>query len=131
MSAISYAPARRNMATSRPVITAPTLRVVESPAPSAGFFGTAILCIVIFLSALCVTFYLNTKMASGAYEIKRLTVELNELKSGVETLNSEIVMKSSMAGLRTEAEKLGMVPATEIRYLDYKTGEIVAPGTRD
>ncbi len=126
MTAISVAPARRFPAV-RPITTPVTgLQVVPNPAPSKGFFRTAAICALVLLLALGTAFFLNTQMVHGAYEIKRATIELNELKANVDTIRGEVIMVSSAQGLQDKAVKIGMVPATDVRYLDFKTGEVTA-----
>lgn len=125
MSAQSTAYARRNSAyTASPVISLPGLSVVSSPLPSRGYFRTVILCSVIFLLAIGGAFALNTAMIKGAYEIKTVTVELNNVKSSVAGLHEEVARLETPAVLNERAQKFQMVPAQQIRYVDLESGTV-------
>lgn len=115
---------------SRPIISAPGLQVVASPAPSRTFFGTLIICCVIFLTSIILAFSLNTLLVQGAYELKSLKVELDEADAHINTLEGELVGLSSPAKLSENATKLGMKPATEMRYLNLETGTIADSTTK-
>ncbi|XCB30339.1 hypothetical protein RQN30_02610 [Arcanobacterium hippocoleae] len=125
MSANSSVLARRNPArASRPIISAPGLSVVPSPLPSRGYFRTAILCGLIFAGAIAGAFGLNTAMIQGAFEIKSATIELNEVKSGLETLREDVARLETPVVLNERAQKYQMVPATQIRYVDLGDGTV-------
>ncbi|ADH92401.1 hypothetical protein EBF03_03250 [Arcanobacterium haemolyticum] len=112
---------------SRPIIEAPGLHVVPTPAPARGFFGTVLLCATIFLGSLGTAFYLNTLMVAGAYELKDITIEQNALSAREATLSREVNTNSSPDQLRSLAKKFGMVPATSMLYVDTETGAITGP----
>ncbi|MFP7695980.1 hypothetical protein [Trueperella sp. LYQ143] len=112
---------------SRPVIEMPGLRVVPAPAPARGFFGTVLLCLVLFLGSLGVAFHLNTRMVQGAYDLKNINVELNEVSAREATLEKEAITVSTPAVLKAKAQQLGLVPAGAALHIDLETGVITAP----
>ncbi|MBM7825601.1 hypothetical protein JOD55_001428 [Arcanobacterium pluranimalium] len=125
MSAANYAVSRRAVSPhSRPVIAAPGLKVVPSPAPARGLFTTVITCLLIFVASITLAFYLNTRMVQGAYELKTIKVELSKVEARMDTLQGDVVGLSTPDRLRENATKLGMVPATEWRHIDVASGAI-------
>ncbi len=122
MNTASYAVSRRSVvSTSRPVVHAPDLRIVPTPASSRGVLTTVFLCALIFLLSLCGAFYLNTRMVQGAYEIKGVETRLVEVNSRIDTLEGEAVFYSTSDALNKTATKYGMVPANNTQYLDIKS----------
>lgn len=81
MSALSQARKLNFSQSSRPVIDTPGLQVVPTPATARGFIGTVVICATLFLGALAAAFYLNTLMVAGAYELKDIAVENNEIST--------------------------------------------------
>lgn len=129
MSATAHASARPAR---RPVVTGlPSIQVVPSPAPIRGFIAATIACIVIFCGALATVFALNTAMVQGAYEIREKQVILNDLADTRNTLVDEISVASTAIELRTRAETLGLVPATEIRHVDLGEGVVSGGSAAD
>ncbi|QOR48431.1 hypothetical protein INS90_03955 [Trueperella pecoris] len=112
---------------SRPVIEMPGLSVVPTPAPARGFWGAVFLCLALFIGSLSVAFHLNTRMVQGAYEIKNISVELNEVAAREATLTKDVIAVSTPNELRARAEQLGLVPAVDARHVDLETGVITAP----
>lgn len=110
---------------SRPIIEAPGLRVVPTPAAARGFVGTVVVCALLFFGALATAFYLNTLMVAGAYKLKDISVEHNEAAARVSTLTSEVIEVSSPSKLRQSAQLIGMVPAKSMFYIDAETGAII------
>ncbi|USR80024.1 hypothetical protein [Arcanobacterium pinnipediorum] len=131
MSATSHASKPLYLQSSRPVIAAPGLQVVPTPATTRGFIGTVVLCATLFLGALAAAFYLNTLMVAGAYELKDIVVEHNEVAARVATLESEVITNTSPHHLRNAAQDLGMVPATDMLYIDVEAGAVSAPQPRN
>ncbi|MFC5280560.1 hypothetical protein ACFPGO_01540 [Arcanobacterium canis] len=107
-----------------PVISAPGLSVVPTPATARGFFGTVVLCAAIFLGAMGIAFQLNTLMVQGAYDLKNINVQINEADAKAATLEKEVISVSAPANLEQAAKKLGMAPATASKFLDPNTGKI-------
>ncbi|MDP9800256.1 hypothetical protein J2S49_000332 [Arcanobacterium wilhelmae] len=107
-----------------PVISAPGLSVVPTPAPARGFFGTVALCAAIFLGAMGLAFHLNTLMVQGAYDLKNINVQISEVSAKAATLEKEVISVSAPAQLEQAAKKQGMAPATATKFLDPNTGKI-------
>lgn len=127
MSAATALDAVRLAPKSRPVLDAPGLQVVPTPAPARGFIGTVIVCAVLILGAFGVAFHLNTLMVAGAYELRGINVEYNEVSAREATLMSEVIAVSSPENLREAATKLGMAPADRMLHLDIESGTITEP----
>lgn len=130
MNAANSAARQLRAPKSRPIISAPSLEVVSNPAPSRTFLGTLLLCGAIIFGAIVVAFSLNTLLVKGAYDIKSMEVELNELDTHINTLEGELVGLSNPDKLSESAVKLGMKPAEEMRYLNLKTGTIATSATK-
>ncbi|MFY9262784.1 MAG: hypothetical protein GX483_04270 [Actinomycetaceae bacterium] len=112
---------------SRPVIEAPGLQVVPTPAPARGFFMTVLICALLFIGSLGGAFHLNTLMVAGAYELKDINVEYREAVAREATLTSEVIKVSTPTELKAAAEELGMAPATSMVHIDLTTGVITDP----
>ena len=115
MSAI---PATREAAVrasqTRPVIQGlPNLKLVPTPAPARGFFGTV--------------FVLNTRMVGTAYEVQSVQKELNAATAKEATLRDSVVSASTPQGLASRARQLGLEPAANVRHIDLQTGKVVGP----
>lgn len=128
---MSAATARQQHAApqSRPVISAPGLKFVPTPAPARGFFRAVLICALLFIGSFGLAFHLNTLMVQGAYDIKNINVELNEVSAQEATLRQEVITVSTPDKLRTSASNLGMVPASELKHLDVGTGAITGKST--
>ena len=72
-------------------------------------------------------FYLNTQMVATAYEIQNVNRQINAASATNETLTDQVVQVSTPEGLRAKAPELGMVPATDTRFLDLDAGDVVIP----
>ena len=105
----------------------PKLSLVPTPAPARGFISTVIACLVLFLGAFALVFFLNTKMVATAYEIQNVNRAINAAAATLETLTDEVVHLSTPNGLTEKAVEMGLVPATDVRHLDVATGSVVAP----
>lgn len=116
-----------NAPTSRPVIEMPGLSVVPTPAPARGFWGAVLMCALLLIGSFSVAFHLNTRMVQGAYEIKNISVELNEAAAREATLKKDVIAVATPQQLRARAEGLGLVPATNALHVDLETGVITAP----
>ncbi len=115
---------------SRPVIEMPGLTVVPTPSPARGFYGTVIVCLAILVGSLGVAFHLNTLMIQGAYDVKNISVELNEVAAREATLEKEVLGVSTPNELRARADALGLVPAQGALHVDLETGVITAPAEK-
>lgn len=111
---------------SRPVISAPKLSVVPSPAPRRGFLSTVFLCIFIFFGALLLAFHFNTRMVQGAYEIKDIKMELTSVQMQEEALEERGAFLRSPKQLETQAAALGMVPAANVQEINIEQGAVIA-----
>ncbi|MCI5825108.1 MAG: hypothetical protein MR006_00345 [Arcanobacterium sp.] len=109
---------------SRPVIASPNLSVVPAPAPRRGFTLCVATCVLLFVGALLLSFYLNTRMVQGAYEMKAIKVELSTVQIEEETLAASAAQATSTQGLRAQAAALGMVPASSLRHVDLDAGTL-------
>ncbi|QJC21604.1 hypothetical protein [Arcanobacterium buesumense] len=127
MSVLARAVQRNSAPASRPIIEVPGLSVVPTPAAARGFFGTVLLCAILFFGALATAFYLNTLMVAGAYELKDINVKHNEVAAREATLRSEVISVSSPDQLRHAAQGIGMVSATSLLHIDIETGAVTAP----
>ncbi|ERH15008.1 MAG: hypothetical protein ACFNKK_07290 [Peptidiphaga sp.] len=129
MSAI---PATREAAVrasqTRPVIQGlPNLKLVPTPAPARGFFGTVIVCALLFVGSFGTVFILNTRMVGTAYEVQSVQKELNAATAKEATLRDSVVSASTPQGLASRARQLGLEPAANVRHIDLQTGKVVGP----
>ncbi len=115
---------------SRPVIEMPGLTVVPTPAPARGFFSTVAICLSLFIGSVGVAFHLNTLMIQGAYDVKNISVELNEVAAREATLSKDVIGVSTPNELRARADALGLVPAVGAQHMDLETGVITAPAEK-
>ncbi|MDO4888327.1 MAG: hypothetical protein Q3979_06450 [Actinomycetaceae bacterium] len=112
----------------RPVIEGlPGLKLVPTPAPKRGFFGTVVICALLVIGSFGTVFVLNTRMVDTAYQVQSVQRELNEAAAKEATLQDQVVSASTPQGLAKRAQELGLVPATDVQHLDLQTGEIVSP----
>ncbi len=111
----------------RPVLQVPSLSLVPNPAPGRGFTGTILACLVLFFGAFGVVFALNMSMVSAAYEVQSLNKEINSVLAQKETLENQVVSASTTRGLTERAQQLGLVQASDVRYLDIATGTMLDP----
>ena len=114
---------------SRPVVAMPTLSVVPSPAPRKGFLATIFLCAAIFFGALLLSFYLNTRMVQGAYDIKDIKVEIAAIQIHEEALEAQALAPTSPAALKAKAAAYGMVPSGTLREVNLESGTLSAQAT--
>lgn len=118
---------RLSAPSSRPVIEMPGLSVVPTPAPARGFWSVVLVCLLLLAASFSVAFHLNTRMVQGAYEIKNISVELNEAAAREATLKKDVIAVATPQQLRARAEGLGLVPAVGAQHIDLETGVITAP----
>ena len=57
-------------------------------------------------------------MATQGFEVRKLEDEITQLKNENKQFQLQVVQLQSMANLKQRAEKLNLVEATDIRYLD-------------
>lgn len=112
----------------RPVVTGvPGLKLVPTPAPARGFFGTVIACVSLFVGTFGAVFFLNTQMVSTAYELQSVRKELSVATAREATLENDVISASTPQHLRAKAEALGLTSAASVQHLDLATGTIVSP----
>ncbi|WHU61236.1 hypothetical protein QEV61_09730 [Trueperella pyogenes] len=120
----------RRAPASRPIIEMPGLSVVPTPAPARGFWGAVVLCAIFLIASFSVAFHLNTRMVQGAYDIKNITVELNEVAAREATLTKDVIAVSTPNELRARAQGLGLIPAAGALHINLETGVITAPARK-
>lgn len=112
----------------RPVLEgAPGLKLVPTPAPARGFFGTVIVCTSIFFAGFGLTFALNTKMVDTAYQIQTVRKELNAASAKEATLKDQVLVVSTPQKLTERAQQLGLAPAGAVVHVNLESGAVVAP----
>lgn len=133
MSAIpATSPKSARRAPEHQIITGlPKLSLVPTPAPARGFISTVVACLVLFLGAFGLVFFLNTTMVATAYEIQNVNRQINAAAASLETLTDQVVHLSTPNGLMEKAVDMGLVPATDVRHLDVETGNVVTPADPD
>ena len=94
---------------------------------STGNWVLAIFVSGLFLASIGVAFHLNTLMIQGAYDVKNISVELNEVAAREATLQKEVIGVSTPHELRARADALGLVAAEGALHVDLDTGVITAP----
>lgn len=104
----------------------PKLALVPTPAPAKGLSPRSLCAWRSFLGAFATVFYLNTQMVATAYEVQNVNRQINASATN-ETLTDQVVQVSRPEGLRAKATELGMVPATDTRFLDLDAGDVVIP----
>ena len=129
MSAI---PATREAAVrasqTRPVIQGlPNLKLVPTPAPARGFFGTVIVCALLFVGSFGTVFILNTRMVGTAYEVQSVQKELNAATAKEATLRDSVVSASTPQGLASRARQLGLEFVTDTATTEIYTLSVVGP----
>ena len=112
----------------RPVVQGlPQLTPAPTPAPARGFFGTVIVCALLFVGSFGTVFILNTRMVGTAYEVQSVQKELNAATAKEATLRDSVVSASTPQGLASRARQLGLEPAANVRHIDLQTGKVVGP----
>ncbi|MBO3724292.1 hypothetical protein J5X07_04505 [Actinomyces bowdenii] len=89
----------------------PDLRVIRAAAPARSTLPFLAMNIIILAGALVASMLLNAQMASTAYRMKEVQVEVNIMNDHVETLRTQVQEASAPDTLAAKAAELGMVPA--------------------
>ncbi|GAB2992608.1 MAG TPA: hypothetical protein VKY71_13845 [Actinotalea caeni] len=105
----------------------PRLRLVRAPAPARSRLLFLLLCVGILGGAMLGALALNTAMATTAYVLRERQVELARLTESEQQLTATVEQLSSPAQLANQAQRLGMVPAEGLSYIDLETGTISGP----
>lgn len=103
----------------------PVLEVVQTPARTRGLAAYLLLCAAVLVVSLLAALLLNTQMAVTSYEIHDAQVALNRLEEEEASLRERVEVAGSPAGLRARAEKLGLVPAENLSFIDLASGQIL------
>lgn len=104
--------------------TRPNLRVIRAAAPARSTLPFLAMNILILAGALIASMLLNAQMASTAYRMKEVQVEVNIMNDHVETLRTEVQEASAPDTLATKASELGMVPAGAPGVVDLNSSQL-------
>ncbi|MCR2052605.1 hypothetical protein NSA19_07045 [Actinomyces bowdenii] len=110
-SAAAGAGASTARARSQAPASRPNLRVIRAAAPARSTLPFLAMNIIILAGALVASMLLNAQMASTAYRMKEVQVEVNIMNDHVETLRTQVQEASAPDTLAAKATELGMVPA--------------------
>lgn len=80
--------------------------------------------VVLFLATVVLPLVLNTAMASLSYEIRDLRIETASTQARIETLEARLLAANSTDHLRSEAERIGLVPAGPIGVISIDSGTV-------
>lgn len=111
--------------------TAPRLRVVETKdtAEHSGV-GFVALCVLLLVGGLLSLLLLNTNRAQESFAIKKLQSKSAALTDEQQQLSSEIDAQSAPQQLALRAQKMGLAPATKIRYVRKADGTTLGVAKR-
>ena len=104
------------------------LRAVAAPEQARSLVPFAWLCGTIIVGALSSVLFLNTTMASGAYERRDLKIDIANLHEQRATLVTQLEQQSAPAQLGSEARRLGMVPAEQFGFLSLEDSVVIESG---
>lgn len=116
-SAPQVAPARRDH-----------LRAVAAPQRAHSIAPFAWLCVSIIVAALASVLVLNTTMAEGSYETRDLKIEIAQLHQERAAALTELESNAAPSALATDAQALGMVPASSIGFITLASGSVLSAG---
>lgn len=106
--------------------TRPDLRVIRAAAPARGTLPFLAMNILILATALIASMLLNAQMASTAYRMKEVQVEVNIMNDHVETLRTQVQEASAPDALASRASELGMVPAGAPGVVDLGSSRLTS-----
>lgn len=106
------------------------LRAVQAPEQARSLVPFAWLCAAIIVGALSSVLFLNTSMASGAYERRDLKIEIANLHEQRATLVTKLEQQSAPAQLGQDARRLGMVPAEQFGFLSLADSVVIESGDK-
>jgi Na+-transporting NADH:ubiquinone oxidoreductase subunit NqrC len=69
---------------------------------------------------------ISTTLAQGSYQITRLQQQNTNLARQEQVLSQQVAQASSPAQIAQEAEQFGMRQNPNLRFIDLKTGKIIA-----
>lgn len=106
----------------------PNLAIVRPPAVQRARTPFVLACLSILGCSLLATLALNTGLAADAYTVRSLQSEVNQLSQTRQELATAIETASAPDRLAARAKQLGMVMATDPRFLRLADGAIVGGG---
>ncbi|WP_446664196.1 hypothetical protein [Flexivirga sp. B27] len=109
----------------------PRLQVVQTKdtAEHAGV-GFVVLCVVLLVGGLLALLLLNTNRAQESFAIDKLQAKSAALTDEQQQLSSEIDAQSAPQQLALRAQKMGLAPATKIRYVRKADGTVLGVAKR-
>ena len=81
-----------------------------------GLLGGALVCLL----------FISTTLAEGSYRITNLQQQDTNLARQEQLLSQQVAQASSPAQIAQEAQQLGMRQNPNLRFIDLKTGKIIA-----
>lgn len=92
---------------------------------SLGNVGFTMLCIALLVAGLMSVLLLNTARAQQSYTLGSLQRQNSQYTGDIEELNTDIDALSAPQQIAQAAQKLGMGPATKVRYVEKSTGKVL------
>jgi len=114
----STRPASTRPASTRPASARPRTRPARAPflLLLVGLLGGALISLLV----------ISTTLAQGSFRVTRLQQQNADLARQEQTLTSQVAQASNPAVIAAEATKLGMVQNPNLKFIDLKTGKMVA-----
>ncbi|MGC4175776.1 hypothetical protein [Demequina sp.] len=106
------------------------LRAVAAPEQARSLVPFAWMCALIIIGALTSVLFINTSMASGAYERRDLKIEIADLHEQRAALVTTLEEKSSPDQLGADARKLGMQPADRFGFISLADTVVIESGSK-
>ena len=101
------------------------LRVVPSAIQHSGNGVFAGICVALLVAGLVALLMLNTALAQGSFQLKKLQAQSNALTDAQEQLTVAIDDLRSARALAARAQQMGMVPAQSMAFIKLSDGSIV------
>lgn len=102
----------------------PQLRVVEGYRPTRVLIVSAVMTIVVVLTAIVASMMLHTRMAESAFTIRERQLELNALDATAWSMQAQLEQAASPSSLEQAARAQGMVPAGKTGFITLKNGTV-------
>lgn len=119
-------PARRTQTT-----TSPRLRVVETQdAAEHTGVGFVVLCVLLLVGGLLALLVLNTNRAQESFAIEKLQAKSATLTDQQQQLAADIDAQSAPQQLALRAQKMGLEPASRVRYVRKADGTVLGVAKR-
>lgn len=111
--------------------TTPRLRVVQAQdAAEHTGVGFVILCVLLLSGGLLALLLLNTNRAQESFAIQKLQATSASLTDEQQQLASEIDAQSAPQQLALRAQKMGLEPASKVRYVRKADGTVLGVAKR-